>query len=198
MRNCIECILVVAVLACMATVQGYAEEAKPKPGDAKVLVGNWTLNKESGQTFLHALFKFGVEGGDSRGDWSIKFTETEAELTLAFPNGNTGLQQVASLGHGWLKPVSDGKGTKVVWSYKYTLDTTASPYTIDLTPQNMGEVISPPLQGKPLKGIWKIESGSLHLCYADAGQDRPGKFLGWDHPPLSIAYLIFDKQKHGK
>jgi uncharacterized protein (TIGR03067 family) len=187
--------LAAAVVACFLSNPVWSQEGKLKTSDAKALVGSWTINKEAGQTFPHILAKFGLEGGDTRGLWNVKFTDTEIELTLVFPNGNAGLQKVSNLGHGWVTPETAGKETKVLWRYKYTLDLTASPHTVDLTPQNLGEVISPVLQGKPLKGIWKIENGSLHLCYADAGQDRPGKFLGWEsRVPDTIAYLIFDRQ----
>lgn len=71
-----------------------------------------------------------------------------------------------------------------VFKFKYTLDTKASPVTIDM---EMTE--SPFGAGMKAKGIVSCEGDEFKLCYMPMGDDRPKKFDGKE------AHLFVMKRK---
>ena len=50
----------------------------------------------------------------------------------------------------------------------YKLDMKSKPRGIDITPKGS--------EGKPIKGIYKIEKGELTMCWGEQGAERPTKF----------------------
>jgi uncharacterized protein (TIGR03067 family) len=96
--------------------------------------------------------------------------EGEWQMTACVANGypvpesmvKTG-RRVAHNGH-----TESFFGTQRLLQARYTVDRAAVPHTIDYTLKN----------GQRQFGIWKLEGGTLHICFAPPGQPRPADFTG--------------------
>jgi uncharacterized protein (TIGR03067 family) len=75
--------------------------------------------------------------------------------------------------HAYFRTIKDNTYTvsryrKKIGSGTFTLVPTRTPREIDLVPAGA--------KGAVVKGIYKLDKGTLTICYAAPGKDRPAKF----------------------
>ena len=74
--------------------------------------------------------------------------------------------------------LSDSADHKTTAMFK--VDSSKTPHTIDMTPQDGPE------KGKVSLGIYEVKGDELRLCHAAPGLDRPTEFVSGDHRSVMV------------
>lgn len=77
------------------------------------------------------------------------------------------------------------RGGEVLFDSTYTVDGTKSPKTIDMIGTEGDN------KGKPALGIYKLDGGTLTMCYVMPGRQRPAAF---ESQPQSGTFLVVWKR----
>jgi len=96
--------------------------------------------------------------GNERGDGNTVLTITGDSLTFRLSDGG------------------DRAGSKAT----FKVDTTKTPHTIDMFPQDGSE------KGKVSLGIYEVKGDELRLCHAGPGLDRPTEFSSGERRTVMV------------
>lgn len=109
------------------------------------------------------------KGVDIFGEWVDETIVSETRKIFPTAGAVAGTRQFTKEGQYSL--ISDGKVVRGGFS-AFKIDTTVSPWTIDL----IDESVAPTPDPKLWKGIYKIDGDVLTLCMGRPNGDRPTKF----------------------